>query len=177
MQNVRPSVEELPQYVVPLLQSCWAEDPKLRPKFKEITQKLWELRDECVLLKRETRLARLAEIEMEVDKYNESNNVGAGDKEEDSDSSSSEEEEEHQSVGSWVEHISKHDGDHGTVTVKPTTEGGLQAQSTPSPDSDSDSDSGDGKPKKKSRLKRFFNCFLSCFTMPAASKKKHGGDD
>ncbi|KAJ0040689.1 hypothetical protein Pint_28236 [Pistacia integerrima] len=31
-----PSVEDLPEDIVPLLKSCWALDPKARPEFKEI---------------------------------------------------------------------------------------------------------------------------------------------
>lgn len=42
-QNVRPSVEGLPGDIVSLLQSCWAEDPKVRPEFKEITATLTNL--------------------------------------------------------------------------------------------------------------------------------------
>ncbi|GAU16600.1 hypothetical protein TSUD_233520 [Trifolium subterraneum] len=38
--NIRPSLDELPEEIVPLLQSCWMEDPKLRPEFKEITETL-----------------------------------------------------------------------------------------------------------------------------------------
>jgi hypothetical protein len=33
-------LDELPEDIVPLLQSCWVEDPKLRPEFKEITKTL-----------------------------------------------------------------------------------------------------------------------------------------
>ncbi|XVF17855.1 hypothetical protein REPUB_Repub10bG0160900 [Reevesia pubescens] len=33
----RPSVESLPRDIVSLLESCWAEDPKIRPEFKEIS--------------------------------------------------------------------------------------------------------------------------------------------
>jgi len=40
---MRPSLEGFPEVVVPLLQSCWAEDPKLRPEFSEITQFLEKL--------------------------------------------------------------------------------------------------------------------------------------
>jgi hypothetical protein len=40
LQNIRPSLDELPEDIVPLLQSCWVEDPKLRPEFKEITKTL-----------------------------------------------------------------------------------------------------------------------------------------
>ncbi|KAK2354384.1 Protein kinase superfamily protein [Trifolium repens] len=36
--NIRPCLDELPEDIVPLLQSCWVEDPKLRPEFKEITE-------------------------------------------------------------------------------------------------------------------------------------------
>jgi hypothetical protein len=38
LQNIRPSLDELLEDIVPLLQSCWVEDPKLRPEFKEITE-------------------------------------------------------------------------------------------------------------------------------------------
>jgi hypothetical protein len=40
LQNIRPSLDELLEDIVPLLQSCWVEDPKLRPEFKEITETL-----------------------------------------------------------------------------------------------------------------------------------------
>ncbi|KAK2426687.1 Protein kinase superfamily protein [Trifolium repens] len=40
INNIRPSLDELPEDIVPLLQSCWVEDPKLRPEFKEITKTL-----------------------------------------------------------------------------------------------------------------------------------------
>jgi len=35
-QNLRPSVENIPQSIVPLLESCWSEDPTNRPEFSEI---------------------------------------------------------------------------------------------------------------------------------------------
>uniref|UniRef100_A0A7C9E586 Dual-specificity kinase n=1 Tax=Opuntia streptacantha TaxID=393608 RepID=A0A7C9E586_OPUST len=34
--NLRPSVENIPQSIVPLLVSCWSEDPTNRPEFSEI---------------------------------------------------------------------------------------------------------------------------------------------
>ncbi|PON36325.1 Serine/threonine protein kinase [Parasponia andersonii] len=42
-KNVRPSLDEIPKEIGSLLQSCWAEDPKSRPEFKEITNSLLEL--------------------------------------------------------------------------------------------------------------------------------------
>ncbi|XP_022773983.1 serine/threonine-protein kinase HT1-like [Durio zibethinus] len=39
-KNERPNVEGLPRDIVSLLQSCWTEDPKSRPEFKEITGSL-----------------------------------------------------------------------------------------------------------------------------------------
>ncbi|XWS33731.1 hypothetical protein CRYUN_Cryun22dG0108700 [Craigia yunnanensis] len=39
-KNERPSVESLPRDIASLLQSCWAEDPNIRPEFKEITVSL-----------------------------------------------------------------------------------------------------------------------------------------
>ncbi|CAM8934651.1 unnamed protein product [Rhodiola kirilowii] len=36
----RPSVEKIPKEIVPLVQSCWAEDSSVRPEFAEITETL-----------------------------------------------------------------------------------------------------------------------------------------
>ncbi|PIA52542.1 hypothetical protein AQUCO_01000428v1 [Aquilegia coerulea] len=36
VNNRRPSLDDLPPDLVPLLESCWAEDPASRPEFKEI---------------------------------------------------------------------------------------------------------------------------------------------
>ncbi|XP_020202058.1 serine/threonine/tyrosine-protein kinase HT1 [Cajanus cajan] len=46
--NMRPSVEEFPKDLLPLLQSCWEEDPNLRPEFSEITQTLAEFLHNCL---------------------------------------------------------------------------------------------------------------------------------
>ncbi|KAL5099399.1 hypothetical protein RYX36_003726 [Vicia faba] len=37
INNMRPSLDDFPEVITPLVQSCWMEDPKLRPEFKEIT--------------------------------------------------------------------------------------------------------------------------------------------
>ncbi|WVZ25374.1 hypothetical protein V8G54_003918 [Vigna mungo] len=42
-KKMRPSLEGFPEVLLPLLQSCWEEDPKLRPEFSEITQILEKL--------------------------------------------------------------------------------------------------------------------------------------
>ncbi|KAL5752742.1 hypothetical protein ACOSP7_022935 [Xanthoceras sorbifolium] len=42
-KNERPSLENLPEDIVALLQSCWAEDPKVRPEFSEITVTLTKI--------------------------------------------------------------------------------------------------------------------------------------
>lgn len=39
-QKIRPCLEDIPKDLVPLLQSCWKEDPKSRPEFMEITVSL-----------------------------------------------------------------------------------------------------------------------------------------
>lgn len=39
-KNVRPSVENLPEELVFILQCCWAEDPNLRPNFTQIVRML-----------------------------------------------------------------------------------------------------------------------------------------
>ncbi|KAL1196572.1 Serine/threonine-protein kinase STY17 [Cardamine amara subsp. amara] len=42
-KNQRPSLENLPEGVVSILQSCWAEDPNARPEFREIRVSLTNL--------------------------------------------------------------------------------------------------------------------------------------
>ncbi|CAA7056927.1 unnamed protein product [Microthlaspi erraticum] len=42
-KNQRPSLENLPEEVVSILESCWAADPSARPEFKEITVSLENL--------------------------------------------------------------------------------------------------------------------------------------
>lgn len=37
LQAVRPSLDDIPEQIIPLLESCWAHDPKTRPEFMEIT--------------------------------------------------------------------------------------------------------------------------------------------
>ncbi|MCL7045839.1 hypothetical protein MKW94_007968 [Papaver nudicaule] len=36
-KNVRPNIEKLPKEFVSLVESCWAEDPRTRPEFTEIS--------------------------------------------------------------------------------------------------------------------------------------------
>ncbi|OMO84306.1 hypothetical protein COLO4_22120 [Corchorus olitorius] len=60
-KNVRPSVEELPEEVASLLQSCWAADPKTRPEFKEVTAALTDFL-EALCLTVETKPPKIAEI-------------------------------------------------------------------------------------------------------------------
>nr|XP_004509294.1 serine/threonine-protein kinase STY13-like [Cicer arietinum] len=43
VRNMRPSVDEFPNDLLPLLQSCWAENPNLRPEFAEITNILTQV--------------------------------------------------------------------------------------------------------------------------------------
>ncbi|KAK8710363.1 hypothetical protein V6N13_145689 [Hibiscus sabdariffa] len=45
--NERPGVEGLPTEIGSLLQSCWAEDPKIRPEFKEISVYLTSFLRKC----------------------------------------------------------------------------------------------------------------------------------
>lgn len=49
IQNIRPSLEEIPEDIAPLLQSCWAEDPNGRPEFTEVTDSLCNLLQSFVL--------------------------------------------------------------------------------------------------------------------------------
>lgn len=37
---MRPCLDDFPEDITLLLQTCWMEDPKLRPEFKEITETL-----------------------------------------------------------------------------------------------------------------------------------------
>ncbi|OIV94778.1 hypothetical protein TanjilG_12991 [Lupinus angustifolius] len=64
--NMRPSLDEFPGCLVPLVKSCWEEDPKLRPEFKEITTTLTTLLRVC----RSTgtiALTRIAESDEELE--------------------------------------------------------------------------------------------------------------
>ncbi|GAA0173047.1 hypothetical protein Leryth_022325 [Lithospermum erythrorhizon] len=36
-RNLRPSIEKIPEEIVPLLQSCWSNNPKERPEFSQIS--------------------------------------------------------------------------------------------------------------------------------------------
>ncbi|KAM1174598.1 hypothetical protein FF1_027152 [Malus domestica] len=38
--QIRPELDDIPQDLVPLLESCWADDPRIRPEFMEITSHL-----------------------------------------------------------------------------------------------------------------------------------------
>ncbi|CAL5188000.1 unnamed protein product [Lathyrus oleraceus] len=40
LKNMRPCLDDFPEDITLLLQTCWMEDPKLRPEFKEITETL-----------------------------------------------------------------------------------------------------------------------------------------
>lgn len=62
LQNMRPSVDELPASLLPLVQSCWAEDPSLRPEFSEITKTLT-----MMLCSTGTALGSITDIEEELD--------------------------------------------------------------------------------------------------------------
>lgn len=42
-QSERPSLLDVPRPVAPLLQTCWANDPKSRPEFKDISEYLYNL--------------------------------------------------------------------------------------------------------------------------------------
>lgn len=39
-QKIRPELDDIPHDLIPLLESCWADDPKIRPEFMEITSHL-----------------------------------------------------------------------------------------------------------------------------------------
>ncbi|KAG7033090.1 Serine/threonine-protein kinase HT1, partial [Cucurbita argyrosperma subsp. argyrosperma] len=39
-KNFRPNAENLPEYLAPIITSCWTEDPNTRPNFSEIIQML-----------------------------------------------------------------------------------------------------------------------------------------
>ncbi|XP_045809818.1 serine/threonine/tyrosine-protein kinase HT1-like [Trifolium pratense] len=68
MNNIRPSLDEFPEEIVPLLQSCWVEDPKLRPEFKEITGTLIRILQNIYT----TKINALASIKQDVEANGES---------------------------------------------------------------------------------------------------------
>ncbi|KAE9606721.1 putative dual-specificity kinase TKL-Pl-4 family [Lupinus albus] len=63
--NMRPSLHEFPECLVPLVKSCWEEDPKLRPEFQEITTTLTTLLQIC-RSKGTIPLARIVESDEEL---------------------------------------------------------------------------------------------------------------
>ncbi|EXB80590.1 Serine/threonine-protein kinase HT1 [Morus notabilis] len=42
-KKVRPSLVDIPHQIAPLLQTCWSDDPKSRPEFRDITEYLSNL--------------------------------------------------------------------------------------------------------------------------------------
>ncbi|KAJ1415287.1 Serine-threonine/tyrosine-protein kinase, catalytic domain [Sesbania bispinosa] len=143
VNNLRPSVDEFPTPVLPLLQSCWAEDPKLRPEFTEITETLAELLQN--FWPPRTTLSSITEIE----------EIESSDDEEIPKAHES-------SLDSGEENnIPKHhDDDYGTRKPNGGTESESHSQSrraqTPLPAST------EGKPKKKSKFRFLLSCFRSC---------------
>lgn len=65
IQKIRPSLEEIPEDIAPLLQSCWAEDPSGRPEFTEVTDSLCNLLQTFVL--RESGFPNMVEQTEEVE--------------------------------------------------------------------------------------------------------------
>ncbi|KAF7828826.1 G-box-binding factor 1 [Senna tora] len=51
--NIRPSLDEVPRDVIPLVESCWAAEPEQRPEFKDITATLTTLFHNCSLTPRQ----------------------------------------------------------------------------------------------------------------------------
>ena len=49
IQNIRPSLEDIPEDIAPLLQSCWSEDPNGRPEFTQVIDSLSNLLQTFVL--------------------------------------------------------------------------------------------------------------------------------
>ncbi|XP_022132441.1 serine/threonine-protein kinase STY17-like [Momordica charantia] len=64
-KKIRPSLEEIPEDIAPLLQSCWAEDPSGRPEFTEVTDSLCNLLQTFVL--RESGFPNMVEQTEEVE--------------------------------------------------------------------------------------------------------------
>ncbi|XP_021824159.1 serine/threonine-protein kinase STY17-like [Prunus avium] len=60
---VRPSLDDIPEKIIPLLESCWAHDPKTRPEFMEITDFLSNLFKE--LCSTEAEPPKVVETEVE----------------------------------------------------------------------------------------------------------------
>lgn len=146
-------MEGFPKQVLPLLQSCWAEDPKLRPEFKEITETLSTMLHQNRCSARPT-LTSINEIE-EVDSNGGEEEIP-----------NAQQAPKSQDLRDQ-ENIPKQD-DEGTEkpNAKDGTEGDESQSQTqnraqnPSPDSDG------SKPKKKSKLKcllKYFPCLRNCF--------------
>lgn len=49
LQNHRPSTDGIPKHVLPLLRSCWAQQPMDRPEFEQITAYLSNILCTCTV--------------------------------------------------------------------------------------------------------------------------------
>ncbi|XP_061342315.1 serine/threonine/tyrosine-protein kinase HT1-like [Gastrolobium bilobum] len=137
--NKRPSLDEFPQHLLPLVQSCWAEDPKQRPEFTEITETLTMFLQHCYSTR--TTLASITEIE-EIDSNSEESCPKIRAKGPKS-----------------VKNISIHD--HGTI-IKPKDRIKCEFESLRG-EQNPYSDTAESKPKKKSKLKSLLKCFRCSF--------------
>ncbi|CAI8588731.1 unnamed protein product [Vicia faba] len=128
LHNLRPCLDDFPEDITLLLQSCWMEDPKLRPEFKEISEILITILHNIYTRK----INGLASIEVV----------------EEVDSKSEEELSRAQHTPTSFEF--KHENE----TVKPNGETDGEPQSGTKT---SFSNLVEKKPKKKSKIKRFFS--------------------
>ncbi|KAL9327034.1 hypothetical protein ACSQ67_007679 [Phaseolus vulgaris] len=68
-KNMRPSLEGFPEVLLPLMQSCWEEDPNLRPEFSEITQILEKLLHHSTSISPEIEECPITSVEEPIPNY------------------------------------------------------------------------------------------------------------
>ncbi|XP_058775737.1 serine/threonine/tyrosine-protein kinase HT1-like [Vicia villosa] len=138
LNNLRPCLDEFPEDISLLLQSCWMEDPKLRPEFTEITETLIRILHN-VYRRKINGLASSIEVVEEVDSESEEEISRAQDTPTSFESTME------------IENIAMHENE----TMKPNGESDGESQSGTKT---SLSDLMEKKSKKKSKIKRFFSC-------------------
>ncbi|KAK7252896.1 hypothetical protein RIF29_37157 [Crotalaria pallida] len=147
--NMRPSLDDFPASLVSLVQSCWEEDPTLRPEFAEITKILSTLLQICSSSTGSAPIAIIPEIKEGLDSSIDDQRLNIA----------------QTSSPQSLENISKHDHNLGMVKrngCKDDEDGPSSPRNAKSP---TKADSAKSKPKKNNWRRKCLSIFKCCFGM------------
>lgn len=141
MQNMRPSVDGFPKDILPLLQSCWDDDPKLRPEFTEIVETLKRILQNLYSTKNISEHGDIKEVDSKIHEEESAKTLST---------TSLESSKKNENIPKLEnETIKPNDGTHGKSQSQ-SHNGILPALVQ-------------RKPKKKNKINRLFSCFRCCF--------------